>query len=75
MDVIPVKNGSDKELHRLYDDVTQHYQELKAAKSDSIEMLLTVILLQKLDEKTWLKWVELDNDSENVPRVWNSTIS
>ena len=45
----------------------QHYQALKAAKKDLFEMVLAVILQQKLDEKTQLKWVEFSNDSENVP--------
>ena len=42
MDVIPVKNGSDREL-------------LKAAETDSFEMVLTVILQQKLDKKDLVK--------------------
>ena len=55
---VPVKNGSDKELCRLYDAAIQHYQVLKAAKHDSFNTVLTAILQQKLDEKTRLKWVE-----------------
>ena len=39
----------------------------KAAKADSFEALLTVILQQKLDEKTRLKWAEFNSDSDNVP--------
>ena len=42
VDAVPVKNGSDKELRRLYDAVTQHYRALKAAKSDSFDTVLTV---------------------------------
>ena len=35
---VPVKNGSDKELRRLYDAATlQHYRALKAAKIDSFD--------------------------------------
>ena len=59
VDAVPVKNGSDKELRRLYDAATQHYRALKAAKSDSFDTVLTVILQQKLDEKSRLKWAEL----------------
>ena len=33
-DTVPVKNDSNKELPRLYDAATQHYRELKAAKTD-----------------------------------------
>ena len=67
VDVVPVKNGSDKEFSCLYDAATQHYRALKAAKNSSFETVLTVILKQKLDEKTWLKWAEFKSDSENVP--------
>ena len=67
VDVVPVKNGSDKELRHLYDAATQHYRALKAAKADWFATLLTVILQQKLDKKTWLKWAEFNSDSENVP--------
>ena len=48
----PIKNGSDKEIRRLYDAVTEHYRTLKAAKAELFETLLTVILQQELDEKT-----------------------
>ena len=48
---VPVKNSSDKELRRLYDDATQHYWALKAAKNDLFETVLAVILQQKLDER------------------------
>ena len=65
--VAPVKNGSNKELHRLYDAVTQHYREVKAAKANSFKTQVTVILQQKLDEKTQLNWAEFSSDSENVP--------
>ena len=64
---VPVKNGSDKELRRLYDAATQHYRALKAAKTDSFDTVLTVILQQKLDDKTQLKWAEFSSDHENVP--------
>ena len=50
-----VKNGSEKELCRLYDAVIQHYRALKATKSNSFNTVLTMILQQKLDEKTRLK--------------------
>ena len=67
VEAVPVKNGSDKEIRRLYDAATQHYRALKAAKADSFETLLTVILQQKLDEKTRLKWAEFNSDNDNVP--------
>ena len=67
VDAAPVKNGSEKELRRLYDVATQHYRALKAAKQDSFDTVLTVILQQKLDEKTRLKWAEFSNDKELVP--------
>ena len=67
VDAVPVKNGNDKELRRLYDAVTQHYRALKAAKSDSFDTVLTVILQQKLDEKTRLKWAEFSSEHESVP--------
>ena len=44
------KSGNDKELRRLYDAAIQHYRALNAAKADSFEILLTMILQQKLDE-------------------------
>ena len=69
VDVVPVKNGSDKELRRLYDAATQHYRVLKAAKSDSFDTVLTVILQQKLDEKTRLKWAEFSCECKSVPGV------
>ena len=58
VDAVPVKNGSEKELLRLYDAVTQHYWALK---------VVTVILQQKLDEKTQLKWAEFISHSKSVP--------
>ena len=67
MDAVPVKNGSDKELRRLYDAATQRYRSLKAAKTDSFDTVLTVILQQKLDEKTRLKWAEFSSEHESVP--------
>ena len=66
MDAAPVKNGSEKEIRPLYDAATQHSRALKAAKADSFETLLTVILQQKLDENTRLKWAEFNSDSDNV---------
>ena len=71
MDAVPVKNGSDKELRRLYDSAIQHNREIKAAKSDSFDTVLTVIRQQKLDHNTRLKWAEFSSDSENdPPRVY-----
>ena len=63
MDTVPVKNGNDKELPSLYDAATQHYRALNAAKSDSFDTVLTVILEQK---KTRLKWAEFSSDNESV---------
>ena len=70
VDAVRVKNGSEKELRRLYDAATQHYRALKAAKSDSFDTVLTVILQQKLDEKTRLKWAEFSSDHESVPQCF-----
>ena len=39
---------------------------LKEAKADSFETLLTVILQQKLDEKTRLRWAEFNSEGDNV---------
>ena len=39
-DSVPERNGSDKELRRLYDAATQYYRALKAAKNDSLEQSL-----------------------------------
>ena len=33
LDAVPLKNGSDKEIHRLYDAALQHYRALKAGKT------------------------------------------
>ena len=67
LDDVPVKNGSEKELCRLCDAATQHYRALKAANSDSFDTVLTVILQQKLDEKTRLKWAGFSSEHESVP--------
>ena len=67
VDAVPVKNGSVKELRRLCDAATQHYRVLKAAKSDTFDTVLTVILQQRLDEKTRLKWAEFSSEHESVP--------
>ena len=68
VDVVPVvKNDSDKELHCLYDAATQHYLVLKAVKNDSFDTVFTVILQQKLYEKTQLNWAEFSSNNENVP--------
>ena len=62
-----MKNGSDKELHNLHDAAIHQYQALKAANNNSFDTVLTVILQQKLDDKTWLKWVEYSKNSKRVP--------
>ena len=67
VDAVPVKNGRDKELRRLYDAATQHYRALKAAKSYLFDTVLTMILQQKLDETTRLKWAEFSSNNESVP--------
>ena len=67
VDAVPMKNRSEKELRRLYDAATQHYRALREAKNDSFDTVLTVILQQKLDEKTWLKWAEFSSEHESVP--------
>ena len=67
VDSVPVKNGSDKEPCRHYDAATHHYRALKEAKSDSFDTVLTVILQQKLDEKTRLKWEEFSSNNGSVP--------
>ena len=64
-----VKNGSDKELRRLYDAATQHYRALKSAKNDSFDTVLTVVPQQKLDEKTRLKLAEFCSDERNRSTV------
>ena len=46
MNAALVKKGSNKGLCHLYDAATQNYRALKAAKTDSLEMVLTVILQQ-----------------------------
>ena len=67
VDAVPVQNGSDKELRRHYDGTAQHYRALKEAKSDSFDTVLTLILQQKLDEKTRLKWAVFSTEHEGVP--------
>ena len=64
------KEHSNNELRRLYDAATQHYWVLKAAKSDSFEMVLTVILKQNLDQKTRLKWTKFNSDSKKCSTVY-----
>ena len=66
VNAVPVKNGSDKELCHLYDAATQYYRGLKAAKNDSFDTVLTLMLQQKLDKKTQLKWVEFSSNNERV---------
>ena len=73
VDAVPVKNGSENELRRLYDAATQHYRALKAAKRDSFDTVLTVILQQKPDEKTKLKWAEFSSETrKRSPRELSS---
>ena len=50
----------------------QHCRALNAAKTDCFEMILTVILQHKLDERAQLKWVEFNSDSEMPHHVLNS---
>ena len=64
VDAVPVKNGGEKDLRRLYDAATQHYRALKAAKNDWFDTVLTVIIQQKMDEKTRMKWAEFSNEYE-----------
>ena len=51
----------------MYDAATQYYRALKAAESDSLDIVLTVILQQKLDEKTRLKWAKFISEHESLP--------
>ena len=72
VDAVPVKNGNDMEFRRLYDTSTQHYRALKAAKSDSFDTVVAVILQQKLDEKTRLSGRSLVVNTKVFPRVLSS---
>ena len=49
----------------------RHYRALKASKNDSFDTVLIVILQQKLDDRTRLKWAEFSNDCEVFVRVLN----
>ena len=50
----------------MYDAAIQHYQALKVAKNNLFNTVLTVILQQKVDDRTRLKWAEFSNNSESV---------
>ena len=59
--------GSNKKLRCLYDACDTTLSSAKITKDDLLETLMTVILQQKLDSKTWLNRVEFNNDSEIFP--------
>ena len=75
VDAVPVKNSSNKEICRLYDPAIQHYQVLKAAKNDSFDTVLTVILHQNwITRHNWNGWsvVMTVKEFHRVPSSWSS---
>ena len=52
---------------RLKTTCSQHIRASKAFDAYDIDMVLTIVMEQKLDEVTKLKWMEYSNDSKTTP--------
>lgn len=63
----PLKDGSGKELRRLYDAVQQHVRALKAMDYEPSGPFITSVLELKLDVNTMFEWQRHSQDVTDVP--------
>ena len=67
IEATPHRDGTGKELRRLYDVVQQHLQALKAMKYQPSGSFITSMLELKLDINTMFEWQKYSQDSVDVP--------
>ena len=67
LDAPPLKEGSGKELRRLYDTVQQHLRALKAMEHEPSGPFITSVLELKLDVNTMFEWQRHSQDDTDVP--------
>ena len=67
LEATPLRDGTGKELRRLYDVVQQHLQALKAMEYQPSGSFITSVLELKLDTNTMFEWQKYSQDSVDVP--------
>ena len=67
LEAAPLKEGTGRELRRLYDTVQQHLRALKAMDYEPSGPFITSILELKLDTNTMFEWQKHSQDSTDVP--------
>ena len=67
LETAPLKEGTGRELRRLYDTVQQHLRALKAMDYEPSGPFITSILELKLDTNTMFEWQKHSQDSTDVP--------
>ena len=67
VEIPAIKEGSGRELRRLYDVAQQHLRALKAMKCDPSGHFITSLLELKLDPGTTFEWQKVSQKSSDVP--------
>ena len=67
LEATPLRDGTGKELRRLYDVVQQHLRALKAMEYEPSSSFITSVLELKLDTNTMFEWQKYSQDSVDVP--------
>ena len=68
MDTPSLREGSGKELHRLYDTILQHIRALKTMDGDLTGAFLTSIIELKLDADTIFEWQKHSQEQKTTPQ-------
>ena len=63
-----MREGSGKELHRLYDTILQHIRALKTMDGDLTGAFLTSIIELKLDADTIFEWQKHSQEQKTTPQ-------
>ena len=63
----PLKEGSGRELRKLYDTLQQHLRALDSADSEPFSQFITSLIQLKLDPDTMFEWQKYTQDNLNVP--------
>ena len=63
----PVKDGSTKELRRLYDMLNHHIRALKSMKHYLFDTFITAAAKLKFNQSAMHEWQKFSRDCESVP--------
>ena len=67
LDAPQLRDGSGKELRRLYDIIQQHLRALKSMDQEPSPSLITSIIELKLDTTTMFEWQHHTQSQNEVP--------